>query len=246
MSKVRSKLLVEQGAVIETKQVSRDLTLVRLALSSTDVALVAPGSHVAVAVAGPTKSPLGAWRRFTVNGSGAFGDGRTWLSWLAFSGQDGARPAARFHNALRAGSTVSVRLSDADPTVDAVVRRCQWDGSELLCVGDETAIGLFSSFVAFDRIHLRALLVVNDPSSGFIPNWPGERDGCGAFSTKGELLAELHRWAPGMVSNSGSALVVVGGKALVGEVRSLARAAGIGRNRVAARVYWAPGKVGPE
>ncbi len=185
-----------QCSVTEVRSISARLVEVRAATQTNNhrsPTPVAIGSHVAIAINGPTKSPFGAWRHYTVKGSGQT-DGQSWISWIAFT--NGDRPGATFHRDIQVGNPVSVRVSEPDNAIDFLVQRCDKKSSELLFVGDETAIGLFSSF--------------------------------------------------SNISNTEASLVIVGEKSLVGSVRSRARSTGLRRDQIAARVYWATGKIGPE
>jgi hypothetical protein len=236
--KVRSKLLVEQCRVIEVRPHSARLIEIQVESVDGQILRAVPGSHVAVALDGPTRSPLGAWRRYTVMTTGQAPNGGNSMSWLAFV--DGDRPGTRFHRALRIGEPVSIRIGRSEPAIDALVQRCVTGRSALTCVGDETAIGLFTSLHS-RRIDKRAWLVVGDEQDAVIPELAADR--VRSFGSRPELIAALHTDA---AHHSAMSFLVVGEKSLVSSVRSMVRKAGISSDRIAARVYWAPGKVGPE
>jgi hypothetical protein len=236
--KVRSKLLVEQCRVTEKRQHSTHLIEIRVEPVNGQRLPAVPGSHVAVALDGPTRSPMGAWRRYTVMTTGQAPDGGDSMSWLAFV--EGDRPGTRLHRALRIGEPVSIRIGRSEPAIDSLVRRCETEGSVLTCVGDETAIGLFASMQS-RGIDQHALLVVGDEQDAVIPQLAADR--VRSFGSRPELIAALHTDA---AHHSAMSFLVVGEKSLVSSVRSMVRKAGISSDRIAARVYWAPGKAGPE
>jgi NADPH-dependent ferric siderophore reductase len=173
--------------------------------------------------------------------TGQSGDGLPWMNWLAFVGGD--RPGAWFHEELRIGDLVSVRIGRTERVIDAALKRCEWEGNHLTCVGDETAIGLFASLADLPRIDKQALLVLPDSCNSVVPRW-GQIE-VHSFGSCAELVAALSSTHGSSVSLTSSVLIV-GEKSLVRSVRSAVQTAGVSNNRIAACVYWAHGKVGPE
>jgi NADPH-dependent ferric siderophore reductase len=233
--KVRSKLLVIKAEVVETKWVSPHLIEVSVAFSGPQRP-VELGSHIAIAVQGQTRLPFGAWRRFTVSSSAMLPDCRSRVSWLAYCHQAGL--AVPFHRSIQIGDVVSIRIERGDESIKELHERFEENRGRFICVGDETAIGLFSSFGRTAKFEQHAVLLVND--LGDAPALTSQN--VNAFADKVKLLESLHV----LNINSGDAVVIVGEKSLVGDVRATVRARGIGPSSIASRVYWTPGKVGPE
>jgi NADPH-dependent ferric siderophore reductase len=241
--KLRSKLLVRQCRVIGIKSHSRNMVEIQVEFVDGRSQLIPPGSHVAVALGGPTKSPLGAWRRYTVISADQPRGERDTIRWLVFV--NGERPGARFHRQLQVGGLLSVRVGNSDSAIDALLQRCDQEQSNILCIGDETAIGMFAFlFESRSRSSLldaKALLLVGDDHDAAIPGFTTTQ--LGKFRSLPALLAALDNE---LAHQTNVCVFVVGGKPLVGLARSRVRAAGISSNNIASRVYWAPGKVGPE
>jgi NADPH-dependent ferric siderophore reductase len=233
--KVRSKLLVITAEVVETKWVSPHLIGVSVAFSGPQHH-VELGSHIAIAVQGQTRLPFGAWRRYTVSSSDMLPNGRSRVSWLAYCHQAGL--AVPFHRNMRIGDLVSIRIERGDESIKALRERFEESRGRFICVGDETAIGMFSSFGSPAKFEQLAVLLVNDLDDAAALT----SQNVNAFVDKVKLLESLHV----LNNNSGNAVVIVGEKSLVGDVRATVRARGINSSNIASRVYWAPGKVGPE
>jgi NADPH-dependent ferric siderophore reductase len=192
---------------------------------------------MSVAVNGPTRLPLGAWRSYTVADSGFLADGRCWLSWTVFA--DGTRPGVDFHRQLEVGNEVSVRIGFPEPAIERLLAKCASERFELLLVGDASAIGLFSSLARRYQDDMCTSLIadrdLSDVASIFYDS-EVVRSQTGLLDRLTVLVKERQN----------PCLVVVGEKSFVGEVRSHVRQLGVAADRIAARVYWTPGKIGPE
>jgi NADPH-dependent ferric siderophore reductase len=238
LDKVRSKFVVTQTLVSDVEWISERLVTVRLLLPRSHVSAgVVPGAHVAVSVDGPTRAPFGAWRRYTVSATGLTDDGQHWFSWIVST--NGSRPGVDFHRNLVAGDTVSVRLGSPESAINALLARCADERAELFLVGDATTIGLLASISSNPKCDVHALLISDVELEEALPILSR----CELFTRPTELLDRLAKL---ILENPSAYLVVAGERSLVGAVRTTARSLSLPPSRIAARVYWTPGKVGPE
>jgi NADPH-dependent ferric siderophore reductase len=238
LEKVRSKFAISQATVHGLESIAPNLLTVQVALDHVDSAPLhntTTGAHIAVAVDGQRRNPLGRWRRFTESEITLLPNGHRLVAWVAFI--EGDRPAANFHRSIQVGDRISIRHVDGG--VDLGTAEVD-DCSRLVCIGDETAIGFFTGIARSATIPVCTLLMQSDSPEISVQGAASCHvaiDRCLLLRELSKILDEPHDQIH---------FVVVGEKSLVGEARQLLRSSGVNRSHISTRIYWSPGKVGPE